>query len=440
MSDLKDKAVQIVATLRRGGFQAFFAGGCVRDMLMGREPADYDIATSARPDDVARFFPRTILVGARFGVVKVFANSHCFEVATFRTETGYADHRHPEVVEYADAHSDVLRRDFTINAMLYDPVAGVLIDEVGGRDDIRAGIIRTVGEPADRLEEDYLRMIRAVRFAARFAYTIEPKTLAAIREKAEKILAVSAERIGAEILKILGGPNPRIGLQLLSDTGLLAVVLPEVERMKGVEQPANFHPEGDVFQHALLALEVMGQARSPEFALAVLLHDAGKPVTATVSDRIRFSGHCEAGAGIAEEIGRRLRLSNEQIGYVRRLVRDHMKFMNVRSMRDSTLKRFLRGAHFPDLLELHRVDCMASHGDLGAWEFCTQKLAEMGREQIAPPRLLTGNDLIELGYEPGPLFREILSSVEDAQLEGTLRTRDEAVAFVEERFPQRIHE
>ena len=441
MDDLRSKAIEIVRTLQQHGHQAVFAGGCVRDMLMGHEPADYDIATDATPAEVTGLFAKTVAVGAAFGVVRVVADSHDFEVATFRTESGYLDHRHPEMVEFSDARNDVMRRDFTINAILYDPVAGRLMDYVGGERDIRAGIVRTVGEPADRFEEDYLRMIRAVRFAARFGYRIEEATMGAIRQRAEMIARVSRERIGQEILKIFGGPNPRAGLQLLSDTGLLAHVLPEVEAMKGVEQPANFHPEGDVFQHALLALEKMGQPRSPEFAMAVLLHDVGKPPTfQRTPDRIRFSNHTEVGAELAYQIAERLRFSNEQADYVALLVRDHMRFMNVRGMRESTLKRFLRSRHFEDLLELHRADCQASHGDLSGYDFCREKLHEFGREKIAPPRLLSGTDLIELGYEPGPLFKEILSQVEDAQLEGKIGTRDEAVRFVEERFPQRVHE
>jgi len=441
MNDLRNKAVEIVRTLQQHGYQTVFAGGCVRDMLMGHEPADYDIATDATPAEVMALFAKTVPVGASFGVVRVVVDSHDFEVATFRTESGYLDHRHPDVVEFSDARNDAMRRDFTINAILYDPITERLQDYVGGERDIRARVVRTVGEPADRFEEDYLRMIRAVRFAGRFAYRIEDATLRAIRERAGMITHVSRERIGQELLKIFGGPNPRAGLQLLSDTALLPHVLPEVEAMKGVEQPANFHPEGDVFQHTLLSLEMMGHARSPEFAMAVLLHDVGKPPTFDrTPERIRFNNHTEAGAELVQRIAERVRFSNEQADYIATLVRDHMRFMNLRDMRESTLKRFLRSRHFEDLLELHRVDCLASHGDLSAYEFCREKLHEFGREKIAPPKLLTGTDLIELGYAPGPLFKEILAHVEDAQLEGRIASRDEAVRFVEERFPQRIHE
>ena len=441
MNDLKQNAIHVVSVLQQHGYRAVFAGGCVRDVLMGREPADYDIATSAQPPEVIALFPRTIPVGAKFGVVRVIIDSHEFEVATFRTEKGYLDHRHPEVVEYSDARNDVLRRDFTINALLYDPIEDRLLDYVDGRKDIEAGIVRTVGDPAERFEEDYLRMIRAVRFAARFGYRIEEATLAAIRRNAAKIMQMSRERIGQEVLKIFGGPNPHVGLQLLSDTALLAHVLPEVEAMKGVEQPANFHPEGDVFQHALLALKVMGEPRSPEFSLAVMLHDVGKPPTfERTPDRIRFSNHTDAGAELVEQIGERLRISNDQVSYIASLVRDHMRFMNVREMKESTLKKLLRGPHFDDLLEVHRLDCLASHGDLTAWEFCKQKVQEFGRENIAPPRLLTGKDLIELGYEPGPTFKEILTQVEDAQLDGKIADKQQAIRFVEKHFPQRVHE
>jgi poly(A) polymerase len=440
MADLKKKAVEIVRTLREKGHQALFAGGCVRDMLMNREPADYDIATDARPEEVAAIFPITFEVGAQFGVVLVVKDSHAFEVATFRAEKEYADHRHPDVVEFADAEADVRRRDFTINAMLYDPIEDKLLDLMGGRDDIAARLICTVGDPNDRLTEDYLRMARAVRFAARFDYTIEDSTLEAIRKNAHKINDVSNERIGAEILKIFGGPNPHIGLQLLSDTNLLRYILPEVEAMKGVEQPKNFHPEGDVFRHTLLALEVMREARSPEFALAVLLHDVGKPPTFTRTDRIRFSEHDKVGAELAGAIGRRLRLSNDQIGYINHLVKTHMRFLAVREMRQSTLRKFLRDPVFDDVLELHRLDCLSSHQNLEALEFCKEKLEELGEERLAPPRLLTGKQLIELGYEPGPLFKEILSRVEDAQLEDRLHTTEEAIQFVLSEFTQREHE
>ncbi|NQT21347.1 MAG: CCA tRNA nucleotidyltransferase [Planctomycetes bacterium] len=440
MDNLKGKAVEILKTLRENGHQAFFAGGCVRDMLMSREPADYDIATDAHPDEVTAIFPVTFEVGAQFGVVLVVKESHAFEIATFRTEKEYADHRHPRVVEYANAEADVRRRDFTINAMLYDPIDDKLLDLVGGRNDITARVIRTVGDANERLTEDYLRMMRAVRFAARFGYTIEPATLEAIRENARKISDVSNERIGTEILKIFGGPNPHIGLQLLSDTRLLGQILPEVEAMKGVEQPKNFHPEGDVFQHTLLSLEVMDEARSPEFALAVLLHDVGKPPTFTITDRIRFSEHDKVGEELAGGIGRRLRLSNDQIEYIKHLVKSHMRFMAVREMRQSTLKRFLRDQVFDDVLELHRIDCLSSHRNLETWEFCKQKLQELGEEHIAPPRLLTGKHLIELGYEPGPLFKQMLSSVEDAQLEDRLHTTEEAIAFVLREFGDREHE
>jgi len=436
MSSLRQKAVRIVAVLKEHGYEAYFAGGCVRDMIMGRTPDDYDIATSARPEEVAGLFPKTVFVGEQFGVVRVVEDSHHFEVATFRTERGYTDGRHPDVVEFSDARGDVHRRDFTINAILYDPIDGTKLDYVGGEKDIAARLVRAVGDPKQRFGDDYLRMLRAVRFAARFGFSIESATLEAIRGVAHRIQKVSNERIGIELLKIFGGPNPGTGLRLLSDTGLLRHVLPEVEDMKGVEQPENYHPEGDVYRHTLLCMEHMKQPRSPEFALAVLLHDVGKPPTFTRDDRIRFPSHEKIGAEIAGRIARRLRLSNEQTNYIKRLVKSHMKFMAVREMKESTLKRFLRDPDFEDILELHRLDCAASNGVFDAWEYCRQKQEELAAEEIAPPPLFTGHDLIDLGYQPGPAFKRILTRLEDAQLEGEISTKEEAEKLVLREFPR----
>jgi len=435
MNDLKQQAVRVVEVLKRHGHEAYFAGGCVRDMLMGRTPYDYDIATSARPQQVAQLFRKTAHVGAAFGVVLVQENSHQFEVATFRTERGYSDGRHPDVVEFSDAQGDVSRRDFTINAILYDPIEDRKLDYVGGEDDIAARLVRAVGDPLRRFGEDYLRMLRAVRIAAMLDFGIEGDTLAAIRKSAHLIEKVSNERIGIELMRIFGGPDPAEGLRLLSETGLLAHVLPEVEAMKGVEQPENYHPEGDVFRHTLLALEHLKQPKSPEFALAVLLHDVGKPPAFTEDDRIRFPSHEKEGAEIAAAIARRLRLSNEQKNYIGHLVKDHMKFMMVRQMKESTLKRFLRDPYFRDLLELHRLDCLASNGVLDAWEYCRQKQEELAPEEIAPPPIFTGHDLIEMGYEPGPAFKEMLDRIENAQLDGEISTNEEARELVLREFP-----
>ncbi|HEY5594405.1 MAG TPA: CCA tRNA nucleotidyltransferase [Nitrospiria bacterium] len=438
MSTLSDKAVEIVNVLRGAGFRACWAGGCVRDLVMGHEPQDYDVATDARPEQVMKLFPKTVPVGVSFGVVKVLADASEFEVATFRSDGRYLDGRHPVEVHYSGDREDAARRDFTINGMFYDPVKKDIIDYVGGQRDIKAGLIRAIGNPRERFEEDKLRLMRAVRFAARFTYTIEPQTCEAIKERAGEIVQISAERIRDELKKMLTGPNPYGSLSLLLETGLVKPILPEVTAMAGVEQPKEFHPEGDVLTHTLLLLKNLNRP-SFELALAALLHDIGKPPTfsppKTDRDRIRFDGHCEVGARMAEAICGRLRLSNEQTELVVELVRDHLRFKDVQRMRESTLKRFLRQPGFPEHLELHRLDCLASHGDLTLWEFCNKKLAELGPSVLRPERLLTGDDLIRMGYEPGPLFSRILIRMEDAQLEGRIKSREEAVEWVGRQFP-----
>jgi poly(A) polymerase len=317
--------------------------------------------------------------------------------------------------------------------MFYDPLKKEIIDYVEGRRDIAAGVIRAIGDPHERFEEDKLRLMRAVRFAARFGYVIEPKTEAALRDLAGQIQQISAERIRDELKKILTGPSPSDGISLLIEAGLLKAILPEVLAMAGVEQPKEFHPEGDVLTHTMLLLKNLNRP-SFELALAALLHDVGKPPTFSIRDRIRFDNHCEVGARMAEAICGRLRLSNEQTERVADLVRDHLRFKDVQQMRESTLKRFLRQPYFPDHLELHRLDCLASHGDLTNWEFCKKKLAELGPEEIRPKRLLTGDDLIAMGYPPGPLFSKILTLLEDAQLEGSIKNRDEAVEWLRREF------
>ena len=443
---MRDRAVEMVKALREAGFRAYWAGGCVRDLVMGHEPQDYDVATDARPEQVMKLFPKTVPVGVSFGVVKVLLDNDEFEVATFRSDGRYLDGRHPVEVHFAGEKEDAQRRDFTLNGMFYDPIKEQVIDHVGGQRDIKAGIIRTIGSPLDRFSEDKLRLLRAVRFSARFGYTIEPQTEVAIRDLAAQITQVSAERIRDEMEKMLTGPHPAGSIRLLHQTGLLKVVLPEAAAMEGVEQPKEFHPEGDVLTHTLLMLDQMTRpvSDSPslsfELALGVLLHDVGKPPTFTPPktdrDRIRFDNHCEVGARMAEAVGQRLRLSNKQLEIVIGLVRDHLKFKDVKQMRESTLKRFLRQPHFAEHLELHRLDCLASHGDLTNWQFCRKKLTELPPEVIRPARLLTGDDLIRLGYSPGSLFAEILTAVEDAQLEGRITTREEAIALVEKQFPR----
>ncbi|MGH7273642.1 MAG: CCA tRNA nucleotidyltransferase [Nitrospiria bacterium] len=432
-------AKKIVESLRRAGFKAYFAGGCVRDQVMGREPQDYDIATDARPEAVMRLFPKTIPAGISFGVVIVLDGPYQFEVATFRSDGQYLDGRHPVEVHFSDEVEDARRRDFTINGMFYDPIDGRIVDYVEGQTDIKAGLIRCIGDPRERFAEDKLRLMRAVRFAAQFDYKIESRTYQAILDLASQITIVSAERIRDELSKTLMGPRPAQGLRMLHQTVLLKAILPEVCAMEGVEQPPEFHPEGDVWTHTLLMLEKMDPGSNFELALSVLLHDVGKPPTfsppKTEKDRIRFDNHCQVGAQMSEGICSRLRLSRKQTEKVVELVREHLRFKDVRQMRESKLKRFLRGEHFPDHLELHRLDCLASHGDLSNWEFCKQKLEEIGPEEMRPERLVTGDDLIRMGYVPGRLFSEILTAVEDAQLEGQVKDREAALELIEKRFP-----
>ncbi len=430
---------QICRRLRDAGYQAFLVGGCVRDFLLGREPADFDVATDAAPDRVQQLFPNSIAVGAQFGVILVVEDSLEVEVATFRSDVGYSDGRHPDRVVYSrSAEEDVLRRDFTINGLLLDPQTGQVLDYVGGREDLRARVVRAIGEPARRFQEDKLRMARAVRFAARLGYTIEPQTFAAIRRVAAQITQVSAERLRDELTKLLTEGAPRRGFELLEEIALLEVVLPEVARMKGVEQPPMFHPEGDVWIHTRLMLEKLPASCSPTLAWGVLLHDVGKPPTFTPAagpdGRIRFDHHVEVGARMAEEICRRLRFSNDDTEQIISLVAQHLRFKDVFDMRASTLKRFVRLPRFDEHLELHRLDCLASHGNLEAYEFVRRFLEQTPPEQVRPSRLVTGEDLKELGFSPGPQFREILQAVEDAQLDGRLASRDQALEFIRRNY------
>ena len=447
---MREHATNIVRRLRERGFQAYFAGGCVRDTLLGVAPADYDVATDATPQEVMGLFPQTYAVGAQFGVVLVPApedmprsptpseHPNYVEVATFRCDGSYSDGRHPDQVRYSkDPREDVQRRDFTVNGLLMDPLEDDrVLDFVGGRDDLRAGIIRAIGEPDRRFSEDKLRMLRAVRFAARFGYTIEPQTFAAIRTLARQIHQVSCERVRDELTKMLTEGHARQAFELLDATGLLHEVLPEVERMKGVEQPPQFHPEGDVWVHTLLLLEKLPPRSSRTLACGALLHDVGKPPTFRVApDRIRFDNHVEVGVRMAEEICRRLHFSNDDTQQIADLVANHMRFADVERMKQSTLKRFMRLPRFDEHLELHRMDCLSSHRNLTLYEFVRRRLEETPQEEIRPALLLNGDDLIRLGYPPGPGFREMLSAIEDAQLEGTLHTRDEALSFVLSEFP-----
>jgi poly(A) polymerase len=446
---LKDFAISVADTLRRQGFKAYLVGGCVRDLLLHREPSDYDVATSASPSQVMNIFPQTYAVGAQFGVVLVplpesegtsgpgnSAKSHVVEVATFRSDHGYSDGRRPDEVRFSqDPREDVERRDFTINGMLLDPLSNEVLDFVGGRKDLEASIIRTIGDPEKRFAEDKLRMLRAVRFAARFEFEIEAETLAAIQRRAGEIQAVSRERVRDELTRMLTEGRARKAFLWLDQSGLLREVLPEISAMKGVQQPPQFHPEGDVFVHTLLLLDNLPNPCPPTLAWGALLHDVGKPATFRVApDRIRFDSHVEVGVKIAEEICRRLRFSVRDAEQVLALVDNHMRFGHVSRMKESTLKKFIRMPMFEQHLALHRADCLASHGNLSTYQFIQKKLAEIPPETIRPRPLLTGDDLISAGYVPGPKFRQMLDAVEDAQLEGRLLSQEAALDFVRKEF------
>jgi poly(A) polymerase len=501
-----DAALRIIAALRAAGFEAYFAGGCVRDLLLGREPSDYDVATSATPDIVLNLFPRTFAVGAHFGVVLVAEGDEAgyvvTEVATFRSDGAYSDGRHPDAVRYTtSAEDDVRRRDFTINGLLLDPfqcsglsmkgtssspyldsttnleasklaekgqrsrtkrqgttsvvphsqqnksralapegsfsgdLRAAVIDHVSGLADLDSGIIRAIGLPNERFEEDHLRMLRAVRFAARFGFQIDPATASAIRRLAPKINLVSRERVRDELTKMLTEGHARRAFELLDETGLLTEVLPEIARMKGVEQPPQFHPEGDVWTHTLLLLEQLPPACPLPLAWGALLHDVGKPPTFARADRIRFNGHVDVGVAIAADICRRFRFSNDETHQVLSLVENHMRFADAQHMKASTLKRFFRLENFPQHLELHRMDCMAGSGNLDHWNYVRNRYESMPEEAVRPVPLLTGRELIAAGYQPGAAFKQMLHVVEDAQLEGTITTLAEALALLRIRFP-----
>ena len=444
-SALKEFATLMVRTLRRDGFQAYLVGGCVRDLLLGREPKDYDVATNATPEQVMTIFPETYAVGAQFGVVLVpvpdvasnVSTGTVVEVATFRSDVGYSDGRHPDEVRFSqDPREDVARRDFTINGMLLDPVSGEVLDFVGGQKDLEQKIIRAIGEPERRFAEDKLRMMRAVRFAARFEYSIETGTFSAIKKLAREIHVVSRERVRDELTRMLTEGQGRRAFLMLDETGLLKEVLPEISAMQGVEQPPEFHPEGDVFVHTLLLLENLPQPCPPTLAWGALLHDVGKPATFRVApERIRFDGHVDVGVKIAEEICGRLRFSGDDAAQIVALVDNHMRFSHAKRMSESTLKKFLRMPRFEEHLALHRADSLASHRNLSTYEFVKEKMTAIPPEKMRPSPLVSGDDLIAAGYAPGPKFREILGAVEDLQLEGRLASRDSALEFVRREFP-----
>ena len=431
-STFQENAVTIVRRLRDAGFNAYIVGGAVRDMVMGLTPKDYDIATDASPEAVAGLFGRTHAIGAQFGIGTVTLGGHAFEVAQFRKDGVYEDGRHPSSTEPSGALEDVKRRDFTINALLYDPDTDTIIDHVGGVEDIHAGIVRTIGAPEQRFAEDNLRMLRAVRFTAHLDFMIDKKTLDAIKRNALNIGRVSNERVRDELNRMFTGNHPDRAFTLLDETGLLAVVLPEVSAMKGIAQPETFHPEGDVFEHTRLMFKLFGGGAVP-LAWGILLHDVGKPPTLSHTDRIRFTGHDTIGAEMAKTIMKRLKFSTILVNRVTALVKNHLRFIHVRDMKKSTLHRFMSLDGFHEMLELYRLDCLASHGNLEIYDYLQREMACEHREKKnlkLPAPLLNGHDLIALGYEPGPLFKEMLNHLIDAQIEKNIATREEAVAFI----------
>jgi putative nucleotidyltransferase with HDIG domain len=455
---VQETATAIVRRLRDAGHAAYFAGGCVRDMVRGVKPHDFDIATSARPEEVQKIFPNTIAVGAQFGVVLVLEAGHQFEIATFRSDEAYIDGRRPSGVRYASPLQDAQRRDFTIKGLVYDPLATTdgapggrglpgVIDYVDGVGDIERAVIRCIGEPRQRFSEDKLRLLRAVRFAANLGFEIEPETFAVVRDMAGQISIVSAERIREELIKIFTRANAGRGLELLDVTGLLRELLPEVAAMRGVEQPPEFHPEGDVFTHTKMMLDLMSGDAGPSemvshvetasrivLAFAVLLHDVGKPPTfERAPDRIRFNEHDKVGAELTERIMRRLRFPNETIEKAVICVAEHMRFQFVREMRPAKLKRILARETFPEELELHRLDCESSHRNLDNYEFLRRKAAELPAEVLKPAPLITGHDMLEMGLKPGPLVGQILRETAEAQLEERLNSREEALEFARRR-------
>jgi len=430
----KDKAIGIVKRLRDEGYESYLAGGCVRDMLLGKTPQDYDISTNAKPDEIAKIFPKIIPVGAQFGVLLVMIESEAFEVASFRHDGPYLDGRRPTHVRYGSLQEDILRRDFTINGMVYDPITGQIIDLVDGREDLERKLVRAIGNPRSRFEEDRLRMVRAVRFAASLDFTIESETFDAIRELASTVKQISWERIGEEITRILTEGGAKRGFELLDRTGLLKILLPEIEAMKGVEQSPDYHPEGDVFTHTMLTLSHL-DSPTETLAYGCLLHDVAKPVCIRRDEhRLTFYGHTEKGAEMAEELLKRLKRSRATWERVAYLVRNHLRHVQAPQMRLSTLKRFLGEDGIDELLELTRIDALSANGDLQHYRFCKQKLTELEEEEIHPEPLLRGRDLIAMGFSPGPTFHIILKQVEEAQLGGELSSREEAMEWVHRNY------
>jgi len=433
---METTARAIVHRLRQAGHTACFAGGCVRDMLLGKVPKDFDIATDARPEQVEALFPHTVPVGAQFGVILVVDQGEEYEVATFRADGAYIDGRRPESITFTTAEGDARRRDFTINGLFYDPETTEVLDYVGGRADLEAGVVRAIGCAADRFAEDKLRVLRGVRFAAGLGFQIEPETWSAICAGASRIQEVSAERIREELVKIFLSPHRVRGFDLLDASGLLTEILPEIETLKGCEQPPEFHPEGDVFVHTRLMLSLLPETVSLPLVLAVLFHDLGKPPTKQQDEtgRWRFNGHESVSARLTESLMRRLRFSNDTIADTVEMVQNHMVFKDVKNMRVARLKRFMARPTFTDELELHRVDCLGSHGMLDNYEFLRARAEDFANEPLIPPPLVTGHDLIALGWKPGPKFKEVLDAVQTRQLEGTLCTREDALDWMKAEY------
>lgn len=431
--NLRSKAKSIVHTLRQAGHESFFSGGCVRDSILGNEPKDYDIATAALPEDVLNLFPKSDSIGAHFGVILVKIDGDCFEIATFRHDGSYSDGRRPDDVTFTSAANDAVRRDFTINGIFENPLTGEIVDFVHGKADMEERTIRAIGKPEARFQEDALRLLRAIRFATKLSFDIEPRTWKAIQENAHLLQKVSVERINEEFSKILLDKNRATGIQLLTDSGLLAEFLPEFLDLIGCEQPPQFHPEGDVFVHTKIMLEMLGETDSLELCLAVLLHDIGKPATYTYNeeeDRIRFNGHDAVGAKMAETILKRMRFSSATIENVCSMVANHMNFMHVRQMRKAKLKRFMARETYSNEMQLHRVDCMSSNGITENYDFLRAQEEVFASEPLIPPALLSGKDLIDRGLKPGPEFKKILTDLQTEQLEGRITTTDEAHAWL----------
>jgi poly(A) polymerase len=436
-SSLPDLAAGIVRRLQSAGHSAYWVGGCVRDRLLGREPQDYDIATSALPAQIESLFPRTIPVGRKFGVIIVLESGHEFQVATFRAEADYRDGRRPEQVTFSNAQADASRRDFTVNGLFFDPVTSQLHDWVGGEKDLRAKLLRTIGSPAERFAEDYLRLLRAVRFAAQLDFQIEPETFAALKTRAPQILAISAERIREELLKLFRPPHAARGLDLLRESGLLEQILPEISATITCEQSPDYHPEGTVYQHILLMLQELPPDAPPSLPWAALLHDVAKPVTASRDpngDAIHFYGHEKVGAEMAETILQRLKFPRKQTDEIAAAVLHHMQFKDVKDMRKSTLRRMLLRDTFPLELELHRLDCLGSHRRLDHYEFLQEQARELEKQPEIRPPLLTGDDLQSLGMKPGPAMGALLAEAREKQLSDELKSPEEALAWAKERL------